>query len=791
MAKQVARIGNTIDIKTDVSSRFWPLNVLRVGVETARVVLVDIRDNDTVFDWHPSSGTELTIGGVVQDNEASDAIEVAATLIRDLVHGESGGGPETDTAALAAVDALAASRGQGVDAATLNTATGEKFRLETVGPRTITGPLTSIEVYNATNEPIDVQGVEVEANSGKTLTRPSATSNVWSDFMAAILLLLTFAVSGVVAQEIPAEYLPAIQTSPVTQQSEVGILSAAQLQSYTTAERDALQLTANERRLVWNLDTQQIEQWDGATWGPIGQGEIELSTEPGQIATLDSQGRILVREGGVTSFKNVVPEVANIPGNATGVFSTTFTPVESTGYVFRYSGDLQSGTAGISVGTTVGGTELFVSNPASGDADGSRLTLTRQTNFTPQIPLTAGVPYSITQWVGGGGHILNHTVCTDEIEVDRFGPSTDANNVLTAGTDGLAFYNPNALNLVKGSATNTTGTSPANPGEVIQFTFTVPTDDTYTITETLDSIAGGVPAQHGAGLGISLTPPTNPGVIAGFDFFSTNSDRLTEALSPRGHELSLSAGVTYYGTAYPGANQTVTNYCLEITGDSIATPTGSVVHSIVQTDNIDDSTVGSKITIVTGTAVHLGTQEVTFATNGDITLPQQPQPYILKWYGGFDMDGDPDQETRVAFTGPTLYSLDATADAFDTTVEGSDDNSGANTTFSIFQWMRPVAIAVIDASAGPVTTSLTFTEGGADVGPTGGTIEISQVTRAVTIEPATEVQTSFNLLSDIPSPATFNGGDVLTVTADPVTENNGTYLVLGTVGQPGTSIIPN
>ena len=57
----------------------------------------------------------------------------------------------------------------------------------------------------------------------------------------------------------------------------------------------------------------------------------------------------------------------------------------------------------------------------------------------------------------------------------------------------------------------------------------------------------------------------------------------------------------------------------------------------------------------------------------------------------------------------------------------------------------------------------------------------------------TEAVTSnqFNLLSDIPSPATFNGGDVLTVSADPVAENNGSYLVLGTVGQPGTSIIPN
>ena len=42
-------------------------------------------------------------------------------------------------------------------------------------------------------------------------------------------------------------------------------------------------------------------------------------------------------------------------------------------------------------------------------------------------------------------------------------------------------------------------------------------------------------------------------------------------------------------------------------GSLASTPTDSVVHSIVQTDNIDDSTVGSKITIVTGTAVHLGT----------------------------------------------------------------------------------------------------------------------------------------------------------------------------------------
>ena len=110
------------------------------------------------------------------------------------------------------------------------------------------------------------------------------------------------------------------------------------------------------------------------------------------------------------------------------------------------------------------------------------------------------------------------------------GISTDQHNILTQGSDGGVYYNPNVLDIGCGNATNITGTSPANVGEVIQFEFTVPEDGSYTITERLASITGGVTASHGAGLGISLTPPINFGVIAGFDFFSTNSNRLTEAL---------------------------------------------------------------------------------------------------------------------------------------------------------------------------------------------------------------------------------------------------------------------
>ena len=208
--------------------------------------------------------------------------------------------------------------------------------------------------------------------------------------------------------------------------------------------------------------------------------------------------------------------------------------------------------------------------------------------------------------------------------------------------------------------------------------------------------------------------------------YTTAADRLLAAdLGKTYTDVALEAGVRYYFSVWSGGGSNALWHFLEVTDSPNDSPAASTIHSIVGTDNLDDSTVGSKITIVTGTAVHIGSQQVTFAANGDITLPQRSRPYVLKWFGGFDFDGDPDQEARVSFSGTTLYSLDATADAFDTTAEGASDDNGTNITFAAFQWMRPTAFAVIDASAGPVTTSLTFTEGGADVGPTGGTIEIT------------------------------------------------------------------
>ena len=59
----------------------------------------------------------------------------------------------------------------------------------------------------------------------------------------------------------------------------------------------------------------------------------------------------------------------------------------------------------------MGSEQIFVAAPATGDLDGGRLSVTRQENFSPPLSLQAGIPVTVTQWAGGGGLVLNHTVC--------------------------------------------------------------------------------------------------------------------------------------------------------------------------------------------------------------------------------------------------------------------------------------------------------------------------------------------------------------------------------------------
>ena len=139
-------------------------------------------------------------------------------------------------------------------------------------------------------------------------------------------------------------------------------------------------------------------------------------------------------------------------GSGPASTETTFTPHADGEYIFDYSGEVLSGTGGISIGTTSGGADVFVATPATGDADGSRLTTTRQSNFTPPLALTGGVTYFISQWAGGGGNIDSHTVCgaTDGLRgyISRLvngasdPASSELGNLTVVGDDGEEYTLP-------------------------------------------------------------------------------------------------------------------------------------------------------------------------------------------------------------------------------------------------------------------------------------------------------------------------------------------------------------
>ena len=118
-------------------------------------------------------------------------------------------------------------------------------------------------------------------------------------------------------------------------------------------------------------------------------------------------------------YKHITPEVSTGVGNDVGNTITMFTPSVDGDYVVEYSGIVQSGTGGVTI--SLGGNDIFVSAPPTGDLDGGRLSTTRQENFSGPLSLQAGIPVTVTQWAGGGGLILNHTVCI------RFDEPKDAN----------------------------------------------------------------------------------------------------------------------------------------------------------------------------------------------------------------------------------------------------------------------------------------------------------------------------------------------------------------------------
>ena len=164
---------------------------------------------------------------------------------------------------------------------------------------------------------------------------------------------------------------------------------------------------ANDTALHEHLDPTLLEKIANKTATIRAIGSADDTRYPTEKAVRDAIDSI---PNQVTAQETKQSEVSNGAGSSIGPVRSTFTPEISGNYIFNYFGDVVSGTGGISVGISIGTSDLFVSSPATGETDGARITALRNSNFSPPIALEAGVTYFVEQWAGGGGLVNNHTV---------------------------------------------------------------------------------------------------------------------------------------------------------------------------------------------------------------------------------------------------------------------------------------------------------------------------------------------------------------------------------------------
>ena len=136
----------------------------------------------------------------------------------------------------------------------------------------------------------------------------------------------------------------------------------------------------------------------------------------------------------------------------------------------------------------------------------------------------------------------------------------------------------------------------------------------------------------------------------------------------------------------------------------------------------DDPSTGHNITWDDTHTVRPGA----FISGASINLAQSPEPYELTAAMGFDFDGSPDDAIVVEFVetgGATpLISNPAEAKTFDTTA----DSGSGTVTFSKFEYFKPEAFAIFDASAGALVVNLRVTDGATNVDITESRLKVAQ-----------------------------------------------------------------
>ena len=121
--------------------------------------------------------------------------------------------------------------------------------------------------------------------------------------------------------------------------------------------------------------------------------------------------------------------VAGATGNVNEVVFT-FTPHAGGLHRVDYRSDVILGGAAPSSGMTIrvlGGADVFVTAPPTGNADGSRLSPTRLENFV-EVNLDEGVEYEFVRWAGGGSWAQGNQVCVADAGLAQYVAENSASN---------------------------------------------------------------------------------------------------------------------------------------------------------------------------------------------------------------------------------------------------------------------------------------------------------------------------------------------------------------------------
>ena len=142
-------------------------------------------------------------------------------------------------------------------------------------------------------------------------------------------------------------------------------------------------------------------------------------------------------------------------------------------------------------------------------------------------------------------------------------------------------------------------------------------------------------------------------------------------------------------------------------------PTG--VSFFATTPDFDDPEKGTSVPIA---GSHCARGNVVVTENNGILLPQSDRPYIVSWSGGFDQDFDPDQLVELGFRAMDASGLTVDPILF--------NDAEARYKMSSYEYQRPSAQAIFEASDGPLTVKLEILYGAENLDVTEGWIEISQ-----------------------------------------------------------------